>query len=141
MVSVDRCYAFGNERDLPDMLFSSAPRGFCVSTTFFTLSQTFRVQTRIPVLQLSLWSDRLDRSQLFSPASNFMLNQSHVSFSQASADAETIYDVMSSRFGEDITKWYIDPFVRGVFAADCKQLSFKAAFPGFWYMMKNKKVS
>lgn len=60
---------------------------------------------------------------------------------QANADAESVYDVISSRFGEDITRWYVDPFVRGVFAADCKQLSFKAAFPGIWQAVKNRKVS
>lgn len=59
---------------------------------------------------------------------------------QVPADAETMYDVGKARFGEEITDVLFSAFVRGVFAADHRQLSMKAAFPAMWAVFKPKQV-
>lgn len=51
---------------------------------------------------------------------------------------ESMHDVSTYRFGNDITNYLIDPFVRGVFAADIKELSMKAAFSPIWKSLGNK---
>jgi len=52
-----------------------------------------------------------------------------------------MYEVGSARFGEEITDVLFSAFVRGVFAADHKQLSMKAAFPAMWHVFKPKGAS
>ena len=51
-----------------------------------------------------------------------------------------MYEVGKARFGEEITDVLFSAFVRGVFAADHKQLSMKAAFPAMWHVFKPKGV-
>lgn len=53
---------------------------------------------------------------------------------------ETMYDVCKSKIGEEFTNLLVDPFARGVFAADIKKLSLKAAFPAVWNKLKSRKV-
>ena len=59
---------------------------------------------------------------------------------QVPAGSETMYEVGRARFGEEVTNILFSAFVRGVFAADHKQLSMKAAFPPMWKIFRPKSV-
>lgn len=48
---------------------------------------------------------------------------------RGSLQDETVYDLISRRFGEDFAKYAIDPMCRGIFAGDCRKLSAVSAFP------------
>nr|XP_039248289.1 protoporphyrinogen oxidase-like [Styela clava] len=61
-----------------------------------------------------------------------------MAFRSTPEDAETVYDILLSRFGEEVTKYHADAFVRGIFASDIKELSMKAAFPILWEKLKPK---
>ena len=54
---------------------------------------------------------------------------------------ETMHDICLARFGDEIANHLISSFTRGVFAADARQLSMKAAFPAFWKLLGPKHVS
>ncbi|MCH2174293.1 MAG: protoporphyrinogen oxidase [Lentisphaeria bacterium] len=49
---------------------------------------------------------------------------------------ETLYDFLSRRFGEEYTERFAAPMLSGIFVADPRKLSVKAAFPGFVMMEK-----
>ena len=45
------------------------------------------------------------------------------------SDDESIYDFVEAQFTEQLAQNLADPFVSGVFAADCRKLSMRSAFP------------
>ena len=45
------------------------------------------------------------------------------------SDDESIYDFVKAQFSEEMAQNMADPFVSGVFAADCRKLSMRSAFP------------
>jgi protoporphyrinogen/coproporphyrinogen III oxidase len=53
---------------------------------------------------------------------------------KSTAEDETVYDFCNRRMGKKIAEYLVDPFTSGVFGADCRQLSVKAAFPALWEM-------
>uniref|UniRef100_F6VA08 Protoporphyrinogen oxidase n=1 Tax=Ciona intestinalis TaxID=7719 RepID=F6VA08_CIOIN len=53
---------------------------------------------------------------------------------------ETMSEICSERFGREVADYLVSAFVRGVFAADSKQLSMKAAFPPLWGRLGPREV-
>ena len=51
-----------------------------------------------------------------------------------------MHEITAARFGEEVADYLVSSFCRGVFAADSKQLSMKAAFPLMWKRLKPKEV-
>ncbi|CAK8691688.1 protoporphyrinogen oxidase-like [Clavelina lepadiformis] len=51
---------------------------------------------------------------------------------------ESMHEVCSARFGDEVANYLVDSFTRGVFAADARHLSMKAAFPVMWKKLKPK---
>lgn len=47
-------------------------------------------------------------------------------------DDETIYNFFTRRFNKKLTESLIDPFVKGIFAGDCRTLSMRSCFPALW---------
>lgn len=56
-------------------------------------------------------------------------------------DYESMHEICLTRFGNEVADYIISAFCRGVFAADSRQLSMKAAFPPMWKMLKPRNVS
>ena len=53
---------------------------------------------------------------------------------KSKAEDETVYDFCCRRLGKTVAEYLVDPFTSGVFGADCRQLSVRAAFPALWKM-------
>ena len=62
-------------------------------------------------------------------------------FLQVPTEYETMHEVCSTRFGPEVANYIISAFCRGVFAADSRQLSMKAAFPPMWKILKPREVN
>lgn len=45
-----------------------------------------------------------------------------------SKEDESVYSFIRRRFSEDVAKYAVDPFCRGIFAGDCRKLSIKSCF-------------
>uniref|UniRef100_H2ZDW1 Amine oxidase domain-containing protein n=1 Tax=Ciona savignyi TaxID=51511 RepID=H2ZDW1_CIOSA len=61
-------------------------------------------------------------------------------FKKVPPSYETMHEVCEGRFGPEVADYLVSAFVRGVFAADSKQLSMKAAFPPMWGRLGPKKA-
>lgn len=53
---------------------------------------------------------------------------------KTTASDESVYDFCKRRLGLTVAEYLADPFTSGVFGADCRKLSVKAAFPMLWEM-------
>jgi len=51
-----------------------------------------------------------------------------------------MHEVTNARFGKEVADYLVDAFVKGVFAADSRELSMKAAFPPMWQRLAPKQV-
>ncbi|XP_002127282.2 protoporphyrinogen oxidase-like [Ciona intestinalis] len=61
-------------------------------------------------------------------------------FKKVPPSYETMSEICSERFGQEVADYLVSSFVRGVFAADSKQLSMKAAFPPLWGRLGPKQA-
>lgn len=48
---------------------------------------------------------------------------------KANKEEETLYEFFERRFNKEVCDYAVDPFVRGIYAGDPKQLKIKASFP------------
>ncbi|WP_044203936.1 protoporphyrinogen oxidase [Flammeovirga sp. OC4] len=53
------------------------------------------------------------------------------------SENESLYDFFERRFNNEICDYAVDPFVRGIYAGDPKQLKIKASFPSLYKAEKN----
>ncbi|NME71291.1 protoporphyrinogen oxidase [Flammeovirga aprica] len=56
---------------------------------------------------------------------------------KAKSDNESLYDFFERRFNNEVCDYAVDPFVRGIYAGDPKQLKIKASFPSIYNAEKN----
>nr|CAB3265084.1 protoporphyrinogen oxidase-like [Phallusia mammillata] len=96
------------------------------------------VKKQLHVLPNSLLSACTKKTPFSAPLARFI---GPGLFKRVPPSYESMHEIASARFGEEVADYLIDPFTRGVFAADARKLSMKAAFPQMWPRLGPRKAA